>query len=95
MHIGTGTSAEVAIKLAFDFGKVLRSGGAEEGDYDRQRLIWVDQRYATHPMMSYIVAGFEAGYLNKALPWVRQIDAATLANAIKPPEVGKDGSPLP
>ena len=93
MHIGTGASPEVAIKVAFDFGKVLREGGAEEGDYAGQRLIWVDQRYATHPLLPYLVAGFEAGYLNKPLPWVRQVDAAQLAAAAaKAPE---QGSPCP
>ena len=88
MHIGAGTSAEVAIKIAFDFGKVLRAGGAEENDCARQRLIWVDQRYATHRLLPYLVAGFEAGYLEKPLPWVRQIDAALIAaaNAETPPQ---------
>jgi hypothetical protein len=81
MHIGAGTSPEVAIKTAFDFGRVLRDGGAEETDYAQQRLIWVDRRYTTHPMLPYIVAGFEAGFLGKPLPWVRQIDAAHRALA--------------
>ena len=93
MHIGAGTSVEVAIKVAFDFGKVLRAGGAEEDDCARQRLIWVDQRYATHPLLPYIAAGFEAGYLNKPLPWVRQIDAALLAAAATEPP--PQGSPRP
>jgi len=78
MHIGAGTSAEVAIKIAFDFGKVLRESGAEEDDCAHQRLIWVDRRYAANPLLPYIAAGFEAGYLNKPLPWVRQIDAVRL-----------------
>ena len=94
MHIGAGTSAEAAIKVAFDFGKMLRAGDADDGDYARQRLVWVDQRYATHAFLPYIVVGFEAGYLGKPLPWVRQIDAAQIAAAAAA-EPRPEGSPPP
>lgn len=76
MEIKTGTSPELAIKIAYDFARSLRAKGATEEQFRDQLEIWVEKQHATSPIIRYIRAGFAAGYTWQQLPWKRQIDEA-------------------
>lgn len=70
------TSPELAIKIAYDFGRSLR---ASEGDDLSLSVLldkWVTTPFQDNPLQRYIKAGFTAGFNFEALPWKRQIDEA-------------------
>ena len=75
MQINETTSPELAIKIAYDFGRNLRARGAEPDVYDQLESECVDQPYSGNPLLKYIRAGFKAGFNYEGLPWRRQIDA--------------------
>ena len=74
MEIGS-VSPELAIKIAYDFGRRLRSEGAQEADLSRELEKWVERPYRDTPLILYIRGGFVAGFNFAALPWRREIEA--------------------
>ena len=77
MQITKETSAEDAIKAAYDFGRSLRVQGASPGDLPLLLGKWVEDVYRHDPRLSYIRGGFVAGFHFAPLPWRRHIDAGT------------------
>jgi hypothetical protein len=75
MQIRPGTSAEAAIKIAYDFARGLRRSGARDHELEQELFAFVDTPHRNSPLLRYIRAGFAAGYRGTALPWVREIDA--------------------
>src|SRR5205085_6136785 len=74
VEILKGTSPELAIKIAYDFGRGLRMKGGEEEDLPRLLETWVAAPFKDSPLLPYIRAGFVAGHGFKSLPWRRQIE---------------------
>ena len=76
MDIKPDTSPELAIKIAYDFAKTLRSKGATDRQIADQLDIWVEKPFRTSVQLIYARAGFTAGYHWEMLPWRREIEAS-------------------
>ena len=74
VEILKGTSPELAIKIAYDFGRSLRLKGQDGDDLPELLEQWVLVPFGDSPLLRYIHAGFIAGHGLKPLPWKRQID---------------------
>lgn len=84
LDIGSDTSPELAIKIAYDFGRNLRTKGAEEEDFSKLLVECVQQPHGEGPLLPYIMAGFTAGFHYQSLPWRRQIEAQSGSDAPPP-----------
>src|SRR4051812_5371750 len=76
------TSPELAIKVAYDYGrKVARQ---DMLDIDDAIAEHVDPAFRGTSLYIYIRAGFVAGLGSKALPWRRDIEAADTEGGASP-----------
>lgn len=75
MEIQKDGSPELAIKIAYDFGRSLRSNGADASRFPELLTEHVAQPYADQQLLPYIIAGFTAGFHFQSLPWRREIEA--------------------
>src|SRR5690349_2274387 len=53
---------DLAISIAYTFGRSLRDRGSGQADFDRLMSEWVDRRFAGTPLLPCIRAGFTAGF---------------------------------
>ena len=63
----TPIAPDLAIRIAYAFGRNLRSRGSGAADFDRLASIWVERRFAGTAMLANIRAGFAAGFHGAAL----------------------------
>lgn len=75
MDIQRDTSPELAIKIAYDFGRKLRTQANDGNEFSEVLASHVAGPFADHSLLPYVIAGFTAGYHFEALPWRRQIEA--------------------
>jgi hypothetical protein len=68
------TSPELAIKVAYDFGRKLRVDGTDDTHVDDLTAKYVDPDFFGLPLHLYVRAGFIAGVRCLALPWRRDIE---------------------
>ena len=69
------TSPELAIKIAYDFGRNLRIEGAEVDELPELIAAHIDRPLADSVVRVYARAGFIAGFHFASLPWRREVDA--------------------
>lgn len=74
MEIDGNTSPELAIKIAYDSARRMRNGGADPDTLPNLLKEFVEDPYRTSTLLTYIRAGFCAGFRCEGLPWRRQID---------------------
>ena len=74
VEILKNTSPELAIKIAYDFGRSLRMKEADASNLPALLNKWVTVPFEDNPLKKYIKAGFLAGFNFQPLPWKRQIE---------------------
>ena len=74
VEILKNTSPELAIKIAYDFGRSLRMKEADGDGLPALLNKWVTVPFGESPLHKYIKAGFLAGFNFDSLPWKRRID---------------------
>jgi hypothetical protein len=71
------TSPELAIKLAYDYGRDVRQGGAAADELARLLGQRIDLPFKDSPLLRYVRIGFSAGFEGEALPRRRHIDESS------------------
>lgn len=74
VEILKNTSPELAIKIAYDFGRSVRMKEADGDNLPTMLKQWVTVPFSDNPLHKYIKAGFLAGFNFEPLPWKRRID---------------------
>ena len=91
----SATTADQAIKMAYEFASALRATGWPPEDIAYGRALWIGGEYAGNPLLAYLDAGFEAGYLGEPMPKARDVTASERTMDEGMAKIPPDGRPVP
>lgn len=91
----TATTPAQAIKMAYEFAGALRATGWPPEDIGYARALWIGGEYTGNPLLTYLDAGFGAGYLGDPMPCAKDVAAAERALDDGLADVLPDGRPIP
>lgn len=67
------TTPQDAVEMAYEFARSLRMTGWTTADGDFARSLWVQREFGKSPLLPYLLAGFNAGYMEGVKPLASEL----------------------